>query len=230
MAQWASAVLGPPIMPFARIFSSVCVSGLSYPLLCLFSSLQRACFRFVTWRWFDHCIAAVISANIAVMCIRHANEEAAIVAVEDTAGIVFTAIFGLEALVKLMGLGLRQYFRSPWNWFDFSIVAGSIAATAADFSSVGLLLRVFRVLRVFRLIRVSATLQQLGATFIFSLPSFVNIMAITGMAFFIYAIVGMHLFAGVRAADVYNLNADVHFNDFATSFMTLIRCSTGENW
>ena len=77
-----------------------------------------------------------------------------------------------------------------WNVFDFFIAVGSTIATALDESTIGLLLRVFRVMRVYRLIRVSTTLQQLGRTFVFSLPSFVNIMAITLMVFFVYAIVG----------------------------------------
>jgi hypothetical protein len=167
------------------------------------------------------------------MALRHANESPRFETVGYVANVCFTALFGLEAVLKLTGLGLRQYFRSLWNWFDFFIVAGSIAATASNESSIGLLLRVFRVLRVFRLIRISRTLQQLGATFIFCIPSFVNIMVITFMAFFVYSIVGMHIFAGIRdsgASDVYYLNRDAHFNNFGSAFITLVRCATGENY
>jgi hypothetical protein len=55
-------------------------------------------------------------------------------------------------------------------------------------------------------------------------------MAMTTMAFFIYAIIGMHLFAGVRSTGIYYINDDANFESFATAMITLIRCSTGENW
>ena len=45
-------------------------------------------------------------------------------------------------------------------------------------SSVGIMLRVFRILRTIRLIRVSSALKQLGRLLIFALPSFFNIMLI----------------------------------------------------
>ena len=35
---------------------------------------------------------------------------------------VFTAIFGLEMLLKLLGLGLYGYIKDPFNLFDGFIV------------------------------------------------------------------------------------------------------------
>lgn len=49
----------------------------------------------------------------------------------------------------------------------------------------------------------------------------------TGITFFVYAIAGMHLFAGVRQSNQYYLYKDANFEDFASAFITLIRCSTG---
>ena len=37
---------------------------------------------------------------------------------------IFTAIFLVEAILKLLGLG-RKYFNDPWNIFDFIIILGS---------------------------------------------------------------------------------------------------------
>lgn len=36
--------------------------------------------------------------------------------------IVVTILFTIEAVFKLIGLGVRQYFRRNWNRFDFFIV------------------------------------------------------------------------------------------------------------
>ena len=76
------------------------------------------------------------------------------------------------------------------NLYDFALVVGSVITAAVDFPTLGLLLRVFRVVRIFKLVRISTTLQQLGRTFVFSLPSFINIVFITLMVFFVYAIIG----------------------------------------
>ena len=43
----------------------------------------------------------------------------------DTANQIFTVIFILEALIKIIALG-RQYFKENWNIFDFIIIIGSI--------------------------------------------------------------------------------------------------------
>ena len=43
----------------------------------------------------------------------------------DIVNIIFTTIFTLEALVKIIGLRWH-YFRRPWNVFDFIIVILSI--------------------------------------------------------------------------------------------------------
>ena len=77
------------------------------------------------------------------------------------------------------------------------------------------------------------------------------------MVYFVYAIIGMSLFTGeevyalfaasasstasplhpysprplgIRRGPQYYLNADAHFENFGTALITLIRCSTGENW
>ena len=43
------------------------------------------------------------------------------VQVHDLSEVVFTAIFGLEAALKLVGFGPGAYFGSITNGFDFSI-------------------------------------------------------------------------------------------------------------
>lgn len=52
----------------------------------------------------------------------------------------------------------------------------------------------------------------------------------SGITFFVYAVAGMHLFSGIRQSNQYYLFKDANFEDFGKAFITLIRCSTGENW
>ena len=39
---------------------------------------------------------------------------------------VFTAVFTLECVFKLLALGPAKYFREPWNAFDFAVVSFSL--------------------------------------------------------------------------------------------------------
>lgn len=72
--------------------------------------------------------------------------------------LIFTVIFGLEALLKIVAFGPWNYLRDSWNAFDFFVVIISVASVILDFSNTKNLsfmpvLRVLRVVRVLRLVR-----------------------------------------------------------------------------
>ena len=64
--------------------------------------LQRSCFQLVNWRGFDTAIGLTIAANIAIMCMRQAGQTSAYTSTMAVANIVFTVIFALEALLKVL--------------------------------------------------------------------------------------------------------------------------------
>ena len=39
---------------------------------------------------------------------------------------IFTAIFILEAILKMLAWGFKQYFADEWNIFDFVVALGSL--------------------------------------------------------------------------------------------------------
>jgi hypothetical protein len=36
--------------------------------------------------------------------------------------IIFTSIFTIEFVFKIIGLGVKDYARDAWNWLDFAVV------------------------------------------------------------------------------------------------------------
>jgi hypothetical protein len=44
---------------------------------------------------------------------------------------IFSFIFLAETIMKLVGLGFKEYFKDKWNRFDFIIVILSIIAEIA---------------------------------------------------------------------------------------------------
>jgi voltage-gated sodium channel type V alpha len=78
--------------------------------------------------------------------------------IESDINIGFTAIFLIEMLIKLTGLGFKGYFREVFNIFDFIVVMLSLldfGITIGIQSNTGggalTALRGFRLLRVFKL-------------------------------------------------------------------------------
>ncbi len=89
---------------------------------------------------------------------------------------------------------------------------------AGQFSTVA---RLVRLLRITRLITKSTELRAIVSTLVHSIPSIVNILILLSILFFIYAIVGYHLF---RNVDPY------HWSSFPISAMTLFQIITLEGW
>jgi hypothetical protein len=73
--------------------------------------------------------------------------------------LTFYAIFAFEMVVKLVGLGIKQYVRDGYNIFDFIIVfVSTIDVIISESNHIKisgskaiLSLRTFRLLRVFKL-------------------------------------------------------------------------------
>merc|ERR1712196_652129 len=60
------------------------------------------------------------------------------------------------------------------------------------------------------------------------MPSLVNVGIILVLLYFIFAIIGMNLFSGIKYGDF--LNDDANFDTFLKSMNTLFRASTGESY
>ena len=69
--------------------------------------------------------------------------------------IYFSIIFGLEMIIKLLGLGVNQYFASFENKFD----AGLVFISILDISLDSLTNSNFRALQSIRLLRVLRVLK-----------------------------------------------------------------------
>jgi len=129
------------------------------------------------------------------------------------------AVFIVEAILRMIALYPRpqNYFRDPWNCFDFAIIVLSLT-TAGQFSTIA---RLVRLLRITRLVTKSAELRAIVSTLVRSIPSIFNILILFSILFFIYAIVGYHLFKDIDPE---------HWSSFLTAFTTLFQIITLEGW
>lgn len=129
-------------------------------------------------------------------------------------------LFAAEIVIKLGARGARwwEFFRDPWNVFDFAIVAVCFLPLQAGFAAV---LRLVRVLRVLRLVTALPRLQILVAALLRSIPSMGYVALLLLLHFYIYAVIGVSLFAKV---DV------VNFGHLGRAMLTLFQIVTLEGW
>jgi voltage-gated sodium channel len=133
---------------------------------------------------------------------------------------IVVAVFIIEAALRLIAVYPRpqRYFRDAWNCFDFAIIILSILPTTGQFSTIA---RLIRLLRITRLITKSTELRAIVSTLVRSIPSIFNILILLSIFFFIYAIIGYHLFRGADPE---------HWSSFPTSLTTLFQVITLEGW
>lgn len=100
--------------------------------------------------------------------------------------------------------------------------------TAVSIGPSTTIIRAFRIGRIFKLFRKTKSLKDIFEAFIFALPAMANVGVLLLLLIFIYAILGMYLFAEVKFVGVINDHAN--FQYIGTAFLTLIRITTGDTW
>lgn len=137
-------------------------------------------------------------------------------------------IFTLEILLKIR-YHMWDFWKEPWNVFDFVLVAISIMGTVLHDASTrksvgGRAIRFIRVARAFRTLRIleaHRNLQVVVSTFFKSLIDLVNILMLTMIVMFIFAVIGVQSF-GQEIPE--------HFLDLSRAIYTLWILITQDGW
>ncbi|KAL8589096.1 hypothetical protein ACOMHN_017259 [Nucella lapillus] len=184
---------------------------------------------------FELAVVLLIALNMIVMAIEHYNQPGSVTQTLKILNIIFTSVFILEAVVKLVGLRWH-YFRVPWNIFDFlivllslvDIILGDLMNSVVIKPTLLRVVRVFRIGRVLRLIKAAKGIRKLLFALIISLPAIFNIGALLFLIMYIYAIIGMTSFGDVKENGV--IDDLTNFQTFGSTFLLLIRLATSAGW
>nr|XP_058925163.1 cation channel sperm-associated protein 1 [Kogia breviceps] len=150
---------------------------------------------------------------------------------------IFLCIYVVEALLKIIALGLK-YFLDPWNNLDFFIVvmavlefmllqANSSSMRVVYNQSIFLIFKVFKSLRALRAIRVLrrlsflSSLQEVTGTLARSLPSIAAILILMFTCLLLFSVVLRALF---RYSD------PKRFRNIFTTIFTLFTLLTLDDW
>ena len=83
---------------------------------------SKAVTKMVHHSMFNGVVMLVICLNTVLLASEHFEMSPDWVEVHNYAGYAFNGIFMLELLLKLVGLGHKNYFAEPFNVLDFSLV------------------------------------------------------------------------------------------------------------
>merc|ERR1711871_1516600 len=112
---------------------------------------RRWLVKFVDGTYFTSFTTTVIMINVIVLSMEYYQQPKSWSDGLEMANIVFTGIFTMECLLKIVAFGPIRYVKDSWNIFDSVIVGFSIAELFMDFGVINpTIIRVFRIFRVLR--------------------------------------------------------------------------------
>uniref|UniRef100_A0A8C7XSR3 Voltage-dependent P/Q-type calcium channel subunit alpha-1A n=1 Tax=Oryzias sinensis TaxID=183150 RepID=A0A8C7XSR3_9TELE len=199
-------------------------------------SYQYKMWEFVVSPPFEYTIMALIALNTIVLMMKYDGASEAYEAVLANLNIVFTSLFSMECVLKIIAFGALNYFKDAWNIFDCVTVLGSITdilVTELGDNFINLsFLRLFRAARLIKLLRQGETIRILLWTFVQSFKALPYVCLLIAMLFFIYAIIGMQLFGNIKIEEDGEsaINQHNNFRTFVQALMLLFRSATGEAW
>ena len=191
-------------------------------------------FELVTSSFFEVLIIIIIVSNTLVNALVYATMSESYSNAIQILNFIFIGLFNIECILKLIGLDKQYFTHDSWNIFDFIWVIGADISIVIYISPVDgpvqIIVLFFRSFRIMRLIRFVNSYGGASAikTLIYAAPQIQNILTLIWLITFIYAALGINLFADVMYRD--NYNDQNNFRDIFNSLLLLIRWMTGESW
>ncbi|XP_068939098.1 voltage-dependent L-type calcium channel subunit alpha-1F, partial [Petaurus breviceps papuanus] len=187
---------------------------------------------------FEYLMFLLILLNTITLAMQHYEQTAPFNYTMDVLNMVFTGLFTVEMLLKVIAFKPKHYFCDAWNTFDALIVVGSVVDIAVtevnsseDSSRISItFFRLFRVMRLVKLLSKGEGIRTLLWTFIKSFQALPYVALLIAMIFFIYAVIGMQMFGKVALQDTTQINRNNNFQTFPQAVLLLFRCATGEAW
>uniref|UniRef100_A0A8C4MJH1 Voltage-dependent T-type calcium channel subunit alpha n=1 Tax=Equus asinus TaxID=9793 RepID=A0A8C4MJH1_EQUAS len=196
-----------------------------------------------TSHYLDLFITGVIGLNVITMAMEHYRQPQVLDEALKICNYIFTVIFVLESVFKLVAFGFRRFFQDRWNQLDLAIVLLSIMGITLEEIEVNAslpinptiirIMRVLRIARVLKLLKMAVGMRALLDTVMQALPQVGNLGLLFMLLFFIFAALGVELFGDLECDETHpceGLGRHATFRNFGMAFLTLFRVSTGDNW
>ncbi|XP_039643852.1 voltage-dependent T-type calcium channel subunit alpha-1G isoform X9 [Perca fluviatilis] len=214
----------------------------SKPYYSDYSPTRLLIHKMCTSRYLDLCITIIIGLNVITMSMEHYQQPQELDKALTICNYIFTLIFVLESVFKLVALGFRRFFKDKWNQLDLAIVLLSIMGITLEEidgntlpinPTIIRIMRVLRIARVLKLLKMAVGMRALLDTVMQALPQVGNLGLLFMLLFFIFAALGVELFGDLICDELHpceGLGRYATFKNFGMAFLLLFRVSTGDNW
>lgn len=234
---------------FPRVFAAICISHFSVLKRIIYSSVYEILLSVLI---FVNAIMIVIDLNVSYSPIWET-----IFLVLDS---LLLLVFVIEIFFKMFGLGLKEFWTSRWNIFDFLVIFIAVSTkiivdVVLVYTSIGLHLdtsasqffhslqavaQVLRVLRFLRLLSISHRIRAIVDTYITLIIPLTYFSCTLLVVMFVFGVIGQELFAGKLNPlnpdlkgtdyDVLNYYNIICFDDIGRTFVTLFHLLIVNNW
>ena len=163
--------------------------------------------------------------------------------------LLFTSIYVLEMLLKIVGLGMGRYMSNNWNRMDAFVniisLASLLASSPEPSATAPRMLRMFRIARatrVARLLERFASMRRLIRAVSESTTAIVNLYVFLIFSLFVVTLFGMHMLGDLKEYETVGLQwvdegtgkantiPRTTFTDFLMSFSSSFLMMTGDRW
>ena len=172
---------------------------------------------FVESAFFQRFVMGVIIINAVLLGLETSKSTMAragdLIILLDT---IALGIFVIEIGLKLVVYRLN-FFRDPWNLFDFAIVAVSLVPSGQGLS----VLRALRIVRALRLISAVPRMRLVMEALLSAIPSMGSVCALLLLVFYV---------ASVMATKLFGAGFDEWFGTVGRSAYSLFQIMTLESW
>ncbi|XP_068394681.1 voltage-dependent L-type calcium channel subunit alpha-1S [Eschrichtius robustus] len=192
------------------------------------------CHDAVKSRVFYWLVILIVALNTLSIASEHHHQPLWLTHLQDVANRVLLALFTVEMLMKMYGLGLRQYFMSIFNRFDCFVVCSGLLeillVESGAMTPLGIsVLRCIRLLRIFKITKYWTSLSNLVASLLNSIRSIASLLLLLFLFIIIFALLGMQLFGGRYDFEDTEVRRS-NFDNFPQALISVFQVLTGEDW
>ncbi|XP_071560720.1 ca[2+]-channel protein alpha[[1]] subunit T isoform X2 [Temnothorax nylanderi] len=224
--------------------------------ICTLRCMRRWIKKLVEYKYFQQGILLAILINTLSMGIEYHNQPEQLTVAVEMSNIVFSAIFAVEMMLKVIAEGPFGYISNGFNVFDGIVVILSVVELCQSViegrgglggGSSGLsVLRTFRLLRILKLVRFLPNLRRQLFVMLRTMDNVAVFFSLLVLFIFIFSILGMYLFGGkfcmwadrsrpCTCAEVVSRHPMCrcdrkHFNDIVWALVTVFQILTQEDW
>ncbi|XP_078393282.1 sodium channel protein type 4 subunit alpha-like [Cetorhinus maximus] len=227
----------------------------------LFLAVRTLMFKLVNNRVFDGSVLFVILLSTITLTLddKYLQNDVKVQLALQYLDYFYTFFFNFEMIVKVLGLGLTDYFTNVWTLLDFFLVVIGWLSMLGNSIQAFKSLRSFRTLRALRPLRAISRWEGMRLVvnaLVASIPSISNVMFVCLVFWLIFGIVGVQIFGGTffqcvdennerlpisivnnrSECDAYQdigyqwVNPKINFDNVLAAYMALLQVATFEGW